>query len=101
MVVIASLLFAQSSKHVVLVTLDGLRPEFYLSDTFCMPTLHQLMKKGAYAKQVTSVFPTVTYPNHTAIITGAVPAKHGIYSNEPFEPEGITGKWFWYADSIK
>lgn len=92
---------AQSSRHVILVTIDGLRPEFYQSDTFSMPNVRRLMKLGAYAKKVTDVFPAVTYPNHTSIITGALPVHHGIYCNEPFEPDGITGKWFWFADAIR
>lgn len=92
---------AQSSRHIILVTIDGLRPEFYLSNEYAAPNLKLLMKQGVYAKEVTDVFPSVTYPNHTTIITGALPAHHGIYCNEPFEPDSITGKWFWYADSIK
>ncbi len=65
------------------------------------PNLKMLIDGGVYAKNVTPVFPAVTYPNHATIITGALPARHGIYCNEPFEPDSVTGKWFWYADSIK
>ncbi len=99
--VIINKVFCQTSKHIILVTIDGLRPEFYLSNEYAAPNLKLLMKEGSYAKEVMDVFPAVTYPNHTSIITGVLPAKHGIYCNEPFEPDSITGKWFWYADSIK
>lgn len=92
---------AQPSRYIILVTLDGLRPEFYLSNEYAAPNLKLLLKQGVYAKQVTDVFPAVTYPNHTTIITGALPVHHGIYCNEPFEPDSITGRWFWYADSIR
>jgi predicted AlkP superfamily pyrophosphatase or phosphodiesterase len=30
-----------------------------------------------------------------------MPARHGIYYNTPFEPEGQTGKWYWEANLIR
>ena len=53
------------------------------------------------ADGVRGVFPTVTYPSHTTLITGAMPARHGIYYNSPFEPGGQTGRWYWEADAIR
>lgn len=93
--------FAQNARHVILVTIDGMRSEFYLNADYPAPNLKYLVQHGTASKRALSVFPTVTYPNHTTIVTGALPDKHGIYCNEPFEPGGITGRWFWYADSIK
>ena len=58
------------------------------------------MQDGAYAKAVTPVFPSITYPNHTTMITGVGPAKHGIYFNSLFEPQGSTGKIYWQDSSI-
>lgn len=88
-------------KHVVLISIDGLRPEFYTDLSWGMVNIRQGMEKGAYAQGVRGSFPTVTYPSHTTIITGVLPAKHGIYYNTPVEPLGITGKWFWYYKDIK
>ncbi len=88
-------------KHVVLVSIDGLRPEFYLDSTWPAPTIQQMAREGAHAKRVRGVFPTVTYPSHTTIVTGALPIRHGIYYNEPFEPEGQTGRWYWEESSIR
>jgi predicted AlkP superfamily pyrophosphatase or phosphodiesterase len=93
-------LWAQE-KHVVLISIDGLRPEFYLDPAWGMVNIRQGMAKGAYAQGVRGSFPTVTYPSHTTIVTGVLPAKHGIYYNTPVEPLGITGKWFWYYKDIK
>src|SRR5215831_9264385 len=92
---------AQPVKHVVLVSIDGFRPDFYLDPSWNMPNLRHLMQEGVYAESVKGVFPTVTYPSHTTIITGALPAKHGIYYNAPFEPEGPTGKWYWEKKLIR
>jgi predicted AlkP superfamily pyrophosphatase or phosphodiesterase len=83
------------AKHVILVTIDGFRPEFYLDSTYGMATVRELMKNGVATQGLNPVFPSVTYPNHTTMVTGVNPAKHGIYYNTPFEPEGTTGKWNW------
>ncbi|MEO3405413.1 ectonucleotide pyrophosphatase/phosphodiesterase [Mucilaginibacter sp. CAU 1740] len=88
-------------KHVVLISIDGFRPEFYLDPSWGMVNVRQAMAKGSYAEGVRGSFPTVTYPSHTTIISGVLPAKHGIYYNTPVEPLGITGKWFWYYKDIK
>jgi len=93
--------FSQQSKHVIIISIDGLRPDFYREDKWATPTLHKMVAEGVSADGVRGVFPTVTYPSHTAIITGAKPLKHGIYYNLPFEPEGSTGKWYWETSSIK
>lgn len=87
--------------HVILISIDGLRPEFYKDPSWDMVHLRQGMKDGVYADGVDGVFPTVTYPSHTTMITGVKPLKHGIYYNTPSEPLGITGKWIWQYDNIK
>jgi predicted AlkP superfamily pyrophosphatase or phosphodiesterase len=93
-------LWAQQN-HVVLISIDGLRPEFYLDPQWGMVNVRQGMNKGAYAEGVRGSFPTVTYPSHTTIVSGVLPAKHGIYYNTPVEPLGVSGKWFWYYKDIK
>lgn len=92
---------AQSAKYVVLVTIDGFRPEFYLDSSYGMFTVRDMMKRGVAAKGADPVFPSVTYPDHTTLVTGVTPARHGIYYNTPFEPEGQTGKWIWDYNLIK
>lgn len=92
---------AQTAKYVVMVTVDGFRPEFYLDSTYGMPTVRELVRKGVAAAGMNPVFPSVTYPDHTTMVTGVTPARHGIYYNTPFEPEGQTGKWYWDYSLIK
>jgi predicted AlkP superfamily pyrophosphatase or phosphodiesterase len=89
------------ADHVVLISLDGLRPEFYLDSSWPAPMLQQMYREGAHARAVRSVFPSVTYPAHTTMITGTPPAEHGIYYNSPFEPGGETGRWFWEEEHIR
>ena len=97
----AASLLAQTTKYVVMISIDGLRPEFYKDYSWPAPNIQSLARNGVYAEGVRGVFPTVTYPSHTTIITGALPAKHGIYYNTPFEPDGQTGNWYWDESLIK
>lgn len=91
----------QPADHVVLVTIDGLRPEFYLDERWPAPTIQRMRAEGTYATRVRGVTPTSTYPSHTTIVTGALPARHGIVNNRPFEPGGSTGVWYMESESIR
>jgi predicted AlkP superfamily pyrophosphatase or phosphodiesterase len=94
-------LSAQKTKHVILISVDGFRPDFYLDSAWPAPNMQYLAKLGVSAKGVEGVFPSVTYPSHTSILTGAYPAEHGIYYNTPFQPLGATGIWNSEAELIK
>jgi hypothetical protein len=61
-------------------------PAYYLDDKWPAPAIQQLYREGAHALAVKSVFPTLTYPGHTTLVTGALPARHGIYHNRKIEP---------------
>ncbi|MFT3902993.1 MAG: ectonucleotide pyrophosphatase/phosphodiesterase [Niabella sp.] len=100
LVAIGLQLQAQNTKRVILVSIDGLRPEFYLSDKWHTPNLHKLVQLGAHAEGVNSVFPSVTYPSHTTIVTGTTPDKHGIFFNNMFEPDTIQKKIYWHFNQV-
>jgi predicted AlkP superfamily pyrophosphatase or phosphodiesterase len=88
--------------HVVVISIDGLRPDTYtVPGVADVPTLRQLAAGGAYARGVIGVFPSVTYPSHTTIVTGLKPADHGIYNNRILDPENRSGgAWYWYARTL-
>ncbi|QHS58556.1 alkaline phosphatase family protein [Chitinophaga agri] len=92
---------AQQVNHVVLITIDGFRPDFYQDASWSMNNLRMMKDSGAAAEGVNCVFPSVTYPDHTTIITGVKPAKHGIYYNAPFEEGKASGEWYFYYKAIK
>lgn len=54
----------------------------------------------AYAKGVNSVFPSMIYPSHTTIVTGVQPAKHGVFYNSKFTPDGAQQQPYWQDSSI-
>src|ERR1700741_3988280 len=89
----------------LLISIDGLHPRYVTQSQdpdLQIPNLRSFVKEGAYAEGAVAVAPTVTYPNHTTVVTGCSPSKDGILSNTPFDPllknrEG----WYWYAEDIK
>ena len=101
----ASSLVAQRRHHVLMISIDGLRPDYVThadEHHLKIPTLRHFLTEGTYADGVVGVFPTVTYPSHTTLVTGVWPAEHGILNNTRFDPEHkFGGAWYWYADQIK
>lgn len=89
------------SDHVVLVSIDGLRPDFYLDEKYDAPTLRRLAREGAHVRGVESVYPSVTYPSHATIVTGVRPATHGILNNTQWTKDGPVSDWYWDADQIR
>jgi predicted AlkP superfamily pyrophosphatase or phosphodiesterase len=88
--------------RVVLVSIDGLRPDFYLDPSFEAPTLQRLAREGARADGMEPVFPTLTFPNHVSMVTGVSSARHGILANTVFDPAtGPSTDWYWYARAIQ
>src|SRR5580698_6917350 len=90
---------------VLLISVDGMKPEAILdaqSHGLKVPNLRAFMADGAYAQGVRGVLPTLTYPSHTTLLTGASPAKHGIIDNTTFDPMLRNQRgWYWYAEDIK
>src|SRR5215216_473726 len=70
-----------SAHHIVLISLDGFTARALADPALPLPTLRRLAKAGAMSKVMTPVNPTVTWANHTAIISGVTPAKHGVIFN--------------------
>ncbi|MCC6991580.1 MAG: alkaline phosphatase family protein [Acidobacteria bacterium] len=80
----ASLSQPPSDTRVVLIVVDGLRPDAVTPEV--MPRLHALGARGLVATAHHSVFPTVTRVNATSLATGAYPESHGLLGNTVFSP---------------
>jgi predicted AlkP superfamily pyrophosphatase or phosphodiesterase len=91
-------------RHVLVISVDGLGASLYerLAAKIHISNLPRLRREGSYAEGVLGVYPTVTYPSHTTIVTGRMPAEHGIYSNLSSRQPGKNPEdWFWFAKAIK
>ena len=82
----------------LLISIDGLRPGDLTEAEqrgLKIPNLRRFLVEGSYAQGVIGVLPTVTYPSHTTLLTGASPARHGIVGNNTFDPAQINaGGWY-------
>ncbi len=90
------------AEHVILVSVDGWA-HHYFDDAKChMPAVKKLAAEGVRAKKMLCSFPTVTWTNHTTLVTGVEPGKHGVIANAywdrnewkkiPFIPDPIFNK---------
>src|SRR3954463_5793451 len=75
------------SNIVVLVTIDGLAAYYFDDPKADMPNIRALAAGGARAKSMKAVAPTVTWPNHTTLVTGVTPAVHGVVGNNYYDRE--------------
>ncbi len=93
-----------AARHVVVISVDGMRASAYvvLPPQARIPNLLRLKEEGSFAEGVEGVYPTVTYPSHTTIVTGRMPGEHGIYTNlSSRQPGKNPHDWFWLTDAIK
>jgi predicted AlkP superfamily pyrophosphatase or phosphodiesterase len=88
------------TKHLVVISIDALNAMDY-DQMVTLPHFKEIMDKGSYAREVVGIYPSLTYPSHTSIITGTYPDKHGIYANEVNEPGVKEQRWYWYNKDIK
>ena len=92
---------AAPARHLVLISIDALRPEFYLDDGYAAPALRVLVRSGSHARAATPVFPSVTYPGHASIVTGVRPARHGVLFNMLWLPTAGPSRWYEEAADLR
>ncbi len=72
----------ETERHVILVSLDGLAAYLVDDPNVPLPTIRKLAKEGAIVDGGMIVSnPSVTWPNHTTLITGVRSEKHGVLAN--------------------
>lgn len=74
----------RDKPYLILISLDGFKSEYI--DRFDLPHLRRLAGRGARAKAMVPVFPSLTFPNHYSLVTGLDPQRHGIVNNRFYDP---------------
>jgi predicted AlkP superfamily pyrophosphatase or phosphodiesterase len=77
----ASAQVSESQPAVIVISLDGFPADALADPKTPVPTLRKLMEQGVTARHMTTVNPTVTWPNHTAMVTGVDSSRHGLLVN--------------------
>jgi hypothetical protein len=70
-----------AGRHVIVVSLDGFSAYALRDAAIPLPVLRRLMAEGGFADGLVPVNPTVTWPNHTTMVSGVGPAGHGVLYN--------------------
>ena len=72
-------------RRMVIISLDavGARDLAYLKT---LPNFQKLHTQSGYCDHVESVYPSITYPAHTSIVTGKKPLHHGVVNNLRLQP---------------
>ena len=91
--------------RLAVLSVDGMRPDFCRRPNefgLKIPNLLELVKQGASAEAVESIYPTTTYPAHATLVTGVPPGVHGIYSHlASLDPSEKARPWCWFAGALR
>ncbi len=68
-------------RIVVLISIDGFPAWIWKDPTLVVPNLRKLAAEGAQAEAMTVSNPSITWINHTTLVTGVNPQRHGVLFN--------------------
>lgn len=89
---------ADPDRHVILITIDGFPAEMLNDPKNPIPRIRELAQTGVVAEGMRVSTPSVTWPNHTTLVTGVHPEKHAVLYNGvltrkgPDEPVSVDPK---------
>jgi predicted AlkP superfamily pyrophosphatase or phosphodiesterase len=89
---------AETERHVVLITIDGFPAAMMADPKTPIPRIRKLASEGTVADGMRVSTPSVTWPNHTTLVTGVHPDKHSVLYNGilrrggPGEPVSVDPK---------
>ncbi|WP_395742083.1 alkaline phosphatase family protein [Prosthecobacter sp.] len=70
---------APRAEHVFIISIDGGKPAVIAESE--APVLKKIAAEGAVSWQASTIFPSITLPSHTSMLTGVGPDKHQILWN--------------------
>ena len=72
---------AADDRHGVLITIDGFPARMFWDAKTPIPRIRQLAAEGVAAEGLRISNPTLTWPNHTTLVTGVRAASHSVLYN--------------------
>lgn len=78
---LASAPAADKDQHVILISIDGFPAWMWKDKSVPVPNLRKLAEQGAQTEAMTVSNPSITWINHTTMVTGVNPQKHGVLFN--------------------
>lgn len=88
-----------NNKYTLVLSFDGLSSlDFdYIKN---LPNFSKLLKNSSYCTNVKTIYPSLTYPAHTTIVTGKYPKNHGIINNTLLQVGRKNPDWYWQRKYI-
>ena len=77
------------ADHVFIISIDGGKLAVIAQSD--MPVLKQLVEEGACTWTASTIYPSVTLPSHTSMLTGVGPDKHHVLWNSWKPQKGVVG----------
>jgi hypothetical protein len=80
---------AQPARRAVLIDIDGVRADTFarIFESGRAPNLARIFSSALWFDHATSVIPTVTMAAQASIVTGTLPARHGVPGNQWYDRE--------------
>ena len=79
-----------TERHVVVISIDGFAAYLVNDPKVPLPTIRRLAQEGCIIEGGMTVSdPSVTWPNHTTLVTGMKPGRHGTLANGVLVRGGI------------
>lgn len=91
----------QSGQRMIIISLDavGARDLPFLEK---LPNFSGIYEEAAGCRHVETVYPSITYPAHTSIVTGLTPDHHRVVNNLQLQPYRISREdWMWQRRFVK
>jgi predicted AlkP superfamily pyrophosphatase or phosphodiesterase len=93
----------KNSPYVVLVSFDGYRYDY--TQKYKPSNIRSFIKGGVEAEGIIPIYPSLTFPNHYALVTGMRSENHGIVQNKFYDSKrdetyhfmkatGKDGSWY-------
>lgn len=79
-------------KRVMVISFDAVGRED-LDFLKTLPHFGRFLEGAALCDHVRSVYPSLTYPAHTSIVTGRMPKNHGVINNTRLQPGRDNPDW--------
>lgn len=80
------------AKHLIVMSVDAMVCED-LEQLRQLPHFGRLLEEGSRVERVRSIYPTLTHPIHTTLLTGCYPDRTGVCNNEVFGPGNPSPRW--------
>ncbi|MCI6017955.1 MAG: ectonucleotide pyrophosphatase/phosphodiesterase [Clostridiales bacterium] len=87
-------------KRMLVISLDAVGGADY-DYLKTLPNFSKFLEGACLCTDVQSVYPSITYPAHTTIITGRMPKNHGIINNTLVMPGALSPDWYWQRKYIR